>query len=135
VWLIDKPRVNDLHPTMKPVELIERAVLNSSRKGELVLDPFAGSGSTLIACEKTGRRSRLIELDPRYVDVTIARWENYTGQQAKLATDGRSFTEVVQARQGPSTGGGSPMEWPPQCPAVGAASLGNHTQGQEKKPS
>ena len=65
VWLIDKPARNDLHPTMKPVALVERAVRNSSRTGDIVLDPFAGSGSTLIACEKAGRRARLVELDPK----------------------------------------------------------------------
>ncbi len=70
VWSFDKPRLNDLHPTMKPVELIERAITNSSRRTDTVLDPFSGSGSTVIACEKTGRQGRLIELDPLYVDVS-----------------------------------------------------------------
>ena len=73
-WLIDRPHVNDLHPTMKPIALVERAVLNSSRRGETVLDPFGGSGSTLIACEKTGRKARVIELEPKYCDVIIRRW-------------------------------------------------------------
>jgi DNA modification methylase len=99
LWFVDKPRVNDLHPTMKPVELIERAILNSSRKGDLVLDPFAGSGTTLIACQKTGRRARLIELDPKYVDGTITRWQSYTGEKATLASNGRSFDDVAQERQ------------------------------------
>lgn len=100
IWFVNKPRVNDLHPTMKPVELIERAIVHSSRRGDLVLDPFAGSGSTLIACQKTGRRARLIELDPRYVDATITRWQAFTGEPARLASDGRSFQEVAQTRQG-----------------------------------
>ncbi len=100
VWFVNRPRVNDLHPTMKPVELIERAIVHSSRRGDLVLDPFAGSGSTLIACQKTGRRARLIELDPRYVDATITRWQAFTGEPARLASDGRSFEEVAQTRQG-----------------------------------
>jgi DNA modification methylase len=69
---------------MKPVELVERAIRNSSKTKDLVLDPFGGSGSTLIACEKAGRRSRLIELDPKYVDVIVKRWEEYTGQKAQM---------------------------------------------------
>ncbi len=67
---------------MKPVELVERAIRNSSKTKDLVLDPFGGSGSTLIACEKTGRRARLIELDPKYVDVIVKRWEEFTGGKA-----------------------------------------------------
>ncbi len=82
VWNIKKPAKNDLHPTMKPVELVERAVRNSSKTRDLVLDPFGGSGTTLIACEKSGRRARIIELDPKYVDVIVKRWEEYTGQKA-----------------------------------------------------
>jgi DNA modification methylase len=62
------------------VELVERAVRNSSKTRDIVLDPFGGSGSTLIACEKTGRQARLIELDPRYVDVIVKRWQDFTGK-------------------------------------------------------
>src|SRR6266404_1530626 len=80
VWFVDKPHRNDLHPTMKPVELVERAIENSSRKGNLDLDPFAGSGSTVIACENTSRLARAIEIDPRYVDAIVARWQTYTGR-------------------------------------------------------
>jgi DNA modification methylase len=83
---------------MKPVSLIERAIRNSSRRGDVVLDPFGGSGSTLIACEKTGRRAALVELEPKYVDVAIRRWEAYTQQQAYLDTDGRSFAAIAQDR-------------------------------------
>jgi DNA modification methylase len=100
VWFIDKPRRNDLHPTMKPVELVERAILHSSRRGDLVLDPFAGAGSTLIACQKTSRCARLIELDPKYVDATITRWESYTRREAVLASNGRSFRDIARERQG-----------------------------------
>jgi DNA modification methylase len=96
VWQVQKPRVNDLHPTMKPIELIERAIVNSSRHGDIVLDPFAGSGSTLIACQKTGRRARVIELEPTYVDVIVKRWEEYTGKWALLRD--RTFTQVVDER-------------------------------------
>jgi DNA modification methylase len=98
VWLVDKPRVNDLHPTMKPVELVERAIENSSRKSDVVLDPFAGSGTTAIACERTGRQARLIEIDPRYSDVTVRRWQAYTGQIAYLQPGGRCFEEVASER-------------------------------------
>jgi DNA modification methylase len=98
VWFVDKPRVNDLHPTMKPVELVERAIVNSSRKSGIVLDPFAGSGTTAIACERTGRRARLIELDPRYVDVTVRRWQDYTGGTARLEREECSFEEASAKR-------------------------------------
>jgi DNA modification methylase len=98
VWFVNKPAVNDLHPTMKPVELIERAVLNSSRDGDIVLDPFGGSGSTLVACEKQGRCARLIELDPKYCDVIVQRWQTLTGRSATLDGDGRTFGETVAGR-------------------------------------
>lgn len=79
----DKPLTSPLHPTMKPVTLIAKQIKNSSKKGELVLDLFGGSGTTLIAAEQTGRKSRIIELDPIYVDVIISRWEKFTGQKAR----------------------------------------------------
>jgi DNA modification methylase len=82
VWQIKKPQKNDLHPTMKPVELVERALRNSSRPGAVVLDPFGGSGTTLIAAEKSGRVARVMELDPKYADVIVRRWEDFTGKQA-----------------------------------------------------
>jgi DNA modification methylase len=82
VWQIKKPQKNDLHPTMKPVELVERALRNSSRPGDVVLDPFGGSGTTLIAAEKSGRVARLMELDPKYADVIVRRWEDFTGRRA-----------------------------------------------------
>jgi len=104
VWSFDKPRLNDLHPTMKPVELIERAITNSSRRADTVLDPFSGSGSTVIACEKTGRQGRLIELDPLYVDVSVRRWQRYTGGCARRTADGRTFDEVsAEAQAGQET--------------------------------
>lgn len=84
VWEYNKPVRNDLHPTMKPVELVERAINNSSKLGDIVLDGFGGSGSTLIAAEKTGRVARLIELDPKFCDVIVKRWEEYTGRKAEL---------------------------------------------------
>jgi DNA modification methylase len=99
VWCFPKPTANDLHPTMKPVALIERALVNSSREQELVLDPFGGSGSTLIACQKTGRRAYLIEIDPLYVDATVRRWQEFTGREAVLEADGRTFTAVAEERE------------------------------------
>lgn len=95
VWYFNKPRVNDLHPTMKPVELVERAIRNSSRPGDVVLDPFGGSGTTLIAAEKSGRQARLIELDPKYVDVIVRRWQEYAGAQAVREADGVRFDDLV----------------------------------------
>jgi DNA modification methylase len=95
VWFFDKPARNDLHPTQKPVALVERAIRNSSKSRDTVLDPFAGSGSTLIACAKSGRQARLIELDPRYCDVIVRRWQEFSGGIATLDGDGRSFDEVA----------------------------------------
>ncbi len=109
VWQIKKPAKNDLHPTMKPVELVERAVRNSSKTRDLVLDPFGGSGTTLIACEKSGRRARLIELDPKYVDVTIRRWQEFTGQEAKRAIDGALFDTLNQSSSSLALAPGSPL--------------------------
>lgn len=96
LWFYDKPTHNTLHPTMKPVELMERAIVNSSRPGDIVLDPFSGSGSTLIACERTGRICRTIELDSKFVDVTIKRWQVYTGRDAILAGTGKTFSEIQE---------------------------------------
>jgi len=87
LWRFNKPFANRLHPTMKPVALIERALANSSQADDVVFDPFGGSGSTLIACEKMGRRARLLEIDPKYVDVIIQRWQDYTGKTARLVQD------------------------------------------------
>jgi len=84
VWEVDRPHVSDLHPTTKPIELIARALNNSSKAGNLVLDLFGGSGSTMIACEQTGRKNCSMELDPKYCDVIVKRWENLTGNKAVL---------------------------------------------------
>ena len=106
VWFFDKPVRNDLHPTMKPVALVERAIRNSSKSRDIVLDLFGGSGSTLIACEKTGRQARLIELDPKYVDVIILRWQEFSGSTATLDGDGRSFAAAAEATgSGPEAAG------------------------------
>jgi DNA modification methylase len=98
LWAQNKPAANRLHPTMKPVELIERALANSSKAGDVVVDLFGGSGSTLIACERRGRKARLMELDPKYADVIVRRWQEYTGKQVLLEGDGRSFDEITRER-------------------------------------
>ncbi len=100
VWFVKKPVANDLHPTMKPVELVDRAIRNSSKGRDTVLDPFGGSGTTLIACEKAGRQARLIELEPKYCDVIIRRWQEYSGRQATLESDGRAFQDLAVERLG-----------------------------------
>jgi DNA modification methylase len=97
VWNVAKNDSNPLHPTMKPVALIERAIKNSSQKGDSVLDPFGGSGTTLIAAEHLGRKAFLIEIEPRYVDVTIQRWQNLTGKQAILERTGEKFDDLQEA--------------------------------------
>jgi DNA modification methylase len=99
VWFFDKPHKNDLHPTMKPVALVERAIRNSSKSRDLVLDPFGGSGTTLIAAERAGRRARLIELDPKYVDVIVQRWQEVTGGQARHAETDQPFGASGQIAQ------------------------------------
>ena len=99
VWFIDRPSRNDLHPTMKPVGLVERAIRNSSPRGGLVLDPFGGSGTTLIAAERTGRTARLIELDPRYCDVIVERWQGETGRSAVLETTGETFHALATEKR------------------------------------
>ena len=94
----DKPSRNGEHPTMKPVALFEYQMLNSTRQGDVVLDSFGGSGTTAIAAEKNGRASRLMELDPRYCDVIVARWQAFTGAEAILEQDGRTYAAVREER-------------------------------------
>ena len=82
IWEIDKPKKCDLHPTMKPIALVENAILNSSRRADVIIDLFGGSGSTLIACEQLKRKCYMMEFDTHYCDVIIARWEKLTGKKA-----------------------------------------------------
>lgn len=82
IWDFDKPRKCDLHPTMKPVELVANCLMDCTKENDVVLDVFGGSGTTMIAAEQLNRKACLMELDPHYCDVIIARWEKYTGQQA-----------------------------------------------------
>lgn len=91
VWQCARPKKSELHPTTKPVELIDRAVKNSSWRGAIVLDLFGGSGSTLISCDQNGRHSRLMELDPKYCDVIVKRWQDFTGKKAVHAETGEEF--------------------------------------------
>ncbi len=84
---------------MKPVALVERAIRNSSKSRDIVLDPFGGSGTTLIAAERAGRRARLVELDPKYVDVIVQRWQDQTGQTAKLEASGHDFAEMASKKR------------------------------------
>lgn len=87
---------------MKPVALIEYQMLNNTKGGDVVLDSFGGSGTTLIAAEKNGRVARLMELDPRYCDVIVRRWQQFTGRQAVLENTAKTFDEVLADRQGQS---------------------------------
>lgn len=94
----DRPSRNAEHPTMKPVELFEYQMLNNTKGSDLVLDSFGGSGTTAIACEKHGRNARLMELDPKYCDVIIKRWQDFTGQQATLESTGEVFADLSAKR-------------------------------------
>ena len=88
VWYMSRgATVNYVHPTQKPVELIKKAILNSSKAQDLVLDVFGGSGSTVIACETSNRECRMMELDPKYCDVIVKRWERFTEKTAELQKD------------------------------------------------
>ena len=99
VWHMSRGATGEyVHPTQKPVELVERALNNSSKRGDIVIDCFGGSGSTLIACEKNGRHACLMELDPKYVDVIIKRWQDYTGQNATLDGADKTFNQLVVER-------------------------------------
>ena len=100
IWSMSRGNTSGYkHPTQKPVELIEKAILNSSKSEDLVIDLFGGSGSTLLACEKTKRRSNLMDLDPKYCDVIIKRWEDFTGQTAKLLERGTDTNSLKEEEQ------------------------------------
>jgi DNA modification methylase len=87
------------HPTQKPVDLMRRPILNHLKRGELVYDPFLGSGTTLAAAELTERICYGLELDPKYTDVVVQSWQTLSGQKAKLEADGRTFDEVAEERR------------------------------------
>ena len=94
-----------LHPTVKPVRLVADAIKDCSKRNGLILDPFLGSGTTLVAAETTGRRCAGLELDPRYVDVAVRRWQDFTGEEATLEDDSRTFGEIEESRRGEGGGG------------------------------
>ena len=99
LWQIDKPRKSETgHSTQKPVECMKRPIENNSSPGQAVYEPFSGSGTTIIAGEMTGRHIYAIELNPAYVDVAVKRWQDFTGEQAKLEGDGRTFAELEAER-------------------------------------
>ena len=98
VWDIDHSKSETGHATQKPVEAMKRPIENNSSPGQAVYEPFSGSGTTIIACEMTGRACHAIEIEPAYVDVAILRWQTFTGLHAHLESDGRSFTEVMGER-------------------------------------
>jgi DNA modification methylase len=98
LWEEKKPAANRIPPTAKPVELVERALVNSSKAGDIVAYLFGGSGSTLIGCERRGRKARLMEIDPKYADCIVRRWQEYTGNEAALEGDDRAFAAVAEER-------------------------------------
>ncbi len=98
VWQIPKPAANKLHPTMKPIALIEKALLNSSKKEDIIIDLCGGAGSTLMACENLGRYARLMEIEPHYVDATIQRWQAQTKQHAVLLSKQLTYNELQTQR-------------------------------------
>jgi len=93
----DEPKCD--HPTQKPVDLMRRPILNHTKRGELVYDPFLGSGTTLAAAEVTERVCLGLELDPKYVDVIVERWQTLSGKKAKLEGDGRSYDDIARERR------------------------------------
>lgn len=90
----DRLKELEMHPTVKPVAMIADAIKDCSRRGDLILDPFCGSGTTIAAAQRTGRRARAIEVDPHFCDVAIRRWQSQTGQRAIQAKTGLSFDDL-----------------------------------------
>jgi DNA modification methylase len=100
LWQIAKPQKSETgHSTQKPVECMRRPILNNSSPGQAVYEPFSGSGTTIIACEETGRACYAIELNPAYVDVAVKRWQDFTGQQATLEATGQTYDQLKQKRE------------------------------------
>ena len=102
LWQIENRNqdAETIHSTQKPVECMRRPIINNSRSGEAVYEPFCGSGTTIIACEKEARIALAIVLEPAYVDVAVTRWQNFTGKPATLDDDGRTFDEIALERAG-----------------------------------
>jgi DNA methylase len=123
LWHENKLAANRVHPTAKPVELVERALRNSSKSGDLVADLFGGSGSTLIACERRNRKARLMEIDPRYADCTCRRFQEYTGGPRSSKETGdrltRSRRNVTRRRRESFAAAGRLRSSKPNCsPAI-----------------
>jgi DNA modification methylase len=103
LWQISKPQKSETgHSTQKPIECMKRPIENNSSPGQALYEPFSGSGTTIIAAEMTGRCCHAIELNPQYVDVAVRRWQNFTGQQAILESNGRSFADIEAAHRAPT---------------------------------
>ena len=99
--MVKRTAKNDLHPTMKPVELCEKAITDGSQINAIVLDLFGGSGSTMIASEKNKRHCRMMELDPKYCDVIIKRWQDFTGKEVRLESTNENFSDMyINGRKG-----------------------------------
>ena len=99
LWQIDKPRKSETgHSTQKPVDCMKRPIENNSSAGQAVYEPFSGSGTTIIAGEMTGRSIHAIELNPAYVDVAVMRWQEFTGAEATLESDGQTFNDIKAAK-------------------------------------
>jgi DNA modification methylase len=99
IWQADGIESENRQPGVKPIEHVERAVKNSSRAGDVVVDLFGGAGTTLIACERVGRKARVMEIEPAYVDLIVGRWQQLTGKSAILDGDGRTFDEITEHRR------------------------------------
>ena len=133
---MDKPARNDLHPTMKPVALVERAIRTPSRSWDIVLEPFGGSGSTLIACEKAGRQARLAELDPKYCDVIVRRWQACRGGAATLDGTGESYEEMSDRGEAPGGQARRPRPDRPSLrgsPPASSGGLGPSASGNARR--
>ncbi len=117
-----------MHPTVKPVALVADAIKDCSHRGGLVLDPFAGSGTVLIAAERTGRKARALEIDPKYVDVSVRRWQTYSGKPAVLAATGTTFEQIEEARCGETSPLDAPLQPDLQDP------IADHSIEKERTP-
>lgn len=120
VWFIEHVKSDTGHGTQKPIEAMRRPILNNSDPGDPVFEPFSGSGTTLMACEITGRACRALELNPGYVDVGVKRWQDFTGRQAVLEGSGKTFAQVAAERQKPAAAAPAPAE-PGKAPTKAAA--------------
>ena len=115
IWQIDGIESRDEQPGVKPVEHVERAVKNSSQSGGVVVDLFGGTGTTLIACERTQRLARVMESEPAYVDLIVRRWQQLTGKSAILDGHGKAFDEITEIRGQANLSKNQWMTWSPNA--------------------